>query len=422
MYPPHHLGGYEQSCRDVVDRWRGEGNEISVLTTDFRLAGVTDPPNESARGVHRTLRFYWDDHRIISPPPHRRLAIERHNQSELRRILAGFRPDVVSVWHMGAMSMGLLTAIERARIPMVLVVCDDWMVYGPEVDAWSRVMWRRPGVARIAQRVLGLPALPPSLSATATCFVSSWTMSTATRESTLQFRRPSVVYSGIDTADFPIRPREARPWSWRLLYVGRVEPRKGVHVAVRALGSLPATATLRIVGPAEAGYRDELERIARDSGVADRVTFAERDRSELHTEHDAADALIFPVLWDEPFGLVPVEAMASGMAVVATSGGGSTEFLVDEGNCLVVPRDDHLAVASAVHRLSADADLRGRLALGSVATATELTVDRLADVLMQWHRFAANGFTGEAPAPRPRIEDVLTARGLIGRTGAGESS
>jgi glycogen synthase len=414
MYPPHHLGGYEQSCRDVVDRWRREGHDVAVLTSDWRVQGVDDPPGEATAGIHRRLRFYWDDHRIISPPPHRRLAIERHNQTALRDVLGHFRPDVVSVWHMGAMSMGLLTAIERAGIPMVLVICDDWMVYGPEVDAWSRAMWRRPAIARIAERLGGVPSSPPTMSSAAVCFISGWTQAIATAKSPLPIHRPSVVYNGIDSTDFPVQPREDRAWAWRLLYAGRVEARKGVHVAVRTLRSLPEEATLRIDGPAEPAYRDELERIARDNGVAERVVFAECTRAQLRDEYADADALIFPVLWDEPFGLVPVEAMASGTCVVATHTGGSREFLVHDGNALVVAREDPQAIAAALHRLAGDPELRRRLAHGGAATAGELTVDRFADVLTQWHRYAADGFRGEAPPERPRIEDVLARRGVIG--------
>src|SRR5437588_873679 len=51
MYPPHHYGGYELSCRDVVERWRRRGHQVSVLTGDLRLPGVEEPPDERAAGV-----------------------------------------------------------------------------------------------------------------------------------------------------------------------------------------------------------------------------------------------------------------------------------------------------------------------------------------------------------------------------------
>ncbi len=55
----------------------------------------------------------------------------------------------------------------------------------------------------------------------------------------------------------------------------------------------------------------------------------------MPAELAAADALLFPVQWEEPWGLVPLEAMASGTPVVATGTGGSGEYLRDGDNCLV---------------------------------------------------------------------------------------
>src|SRR5438477_639297 len=121
MYPPHLLGGYELSCWDVMRRFEARGHEVHVLTTDMRLGGVDEGREQR---VDRALRFYWDDHELLSPPLLTRLAIERHNQRQLRRLLESFQPDVVSVWNMGAMSLGLLTTLERRRLPLVVAVCD----------------------------------------------------------------------------------------------------------------------------------------------------------------------------------------------------------------------------------------------------------------------------------------------------------
>src|SRR5436305_13725091 len=84
MYPPHHYGGYELSCQDVVERWRGRGHDVTVLTTDMRLPGVTAPADERARGVRRDLRFYFADGDLARPPLWKCVAVERPNQRPLR--------------------------------------------------------------------------------------------------------------------------------------------------------------------------------------------------------------------------------------------------------------------------------------------------------------------------------------------------
>ncbi|HUC36537.1 MAG TPA: hypothetical protein VMR97_05385, partial [Acidimicrobiales bacterium] len=108
MYPPHAYGGYELSCRDVVERWKSTGHEVLVLTSDVRLGAMLEAPAEEGRNVRRELRLYWQDHVILRPSPGRRFAIERSNRRRLEDALSELRPDVVSAWAMGAMSMGLL--------------------------------------------------------------------------------------------------------------------------------------------------------------------------------------------------------------------------------------------------------------------------------------------------------------------------
>ena len=124
------------------------------------------------------------------------------------------------------------------------------------------------------------------------------------------------------------------------------------------------------------------------------------DRPELADAYRAADVMVFPSLWAEPFGLVPVEAMACGVPVVATGVGGSAEFLVDGGNALLYPPGDPAALAARLHQLATDPALRRRLVEGGGATAEELDVDRLTDVMELWHLYEAGGRVGDPPASR----------------------
>ena len=73
------------------------------------------------------------------------------------------------------------------------------------------------------------------------------------------------------------------------------------------------------------------------------------------------DVLVFPSEWDEPFAAVPIEAMSAGMAVVATTAGGTPEAIVDGETGLLVPPRDPDALAAALRRLAGDEELRRRL-------------------------------------------------------------
>jgi len=90
----------------------------------------------------------------------------------------------------------------------------------------------------------------------------------------------------------------------------------------------------------------------------------------------AADAVVFPIRWREPFGLVPLEAMATGTPVIGVASGGGAETLLDGRTALVVPPDDPDAIAAAVGRLASDVALRQRLRAGGRRMAERYPAQR----------------------------------------------
>jgi glycosyltransferase involved in cell wall biosynthesis len=402
MYPPHSLGGYERSCDDVMRRLTSRGHEVTVLTTDMRVGGIADPLHEPFARVHRDLRFYWRDHVLLRPPTRDQWAIERHNHAALARAIELARPEVVSVWNMGAMSLSLLTAIERAGIPMVLAVCDDWLIYAPRLDPWTATFARVPSPARgVIDRLVGVPVQRPQLTDAVFCFVSDATRRRAQQAGAWAIGRSTVVYSGIEAGEFsPLPAGVDHEWRGRLLYVGRLDDRKGIETLLRAVARLPDT-TLDLVGHGDAEYRSRLDALAAGLGITDRVTFDAVPRGELAATYRSADVVVFPSEWAEPFGLVPLEAMACGTPVIATCTGGSAEFLRDETNCLAFPPGDEHALAAAVLRLESDPALRRRLVVAGADLAAHFTTDRLADVMEEWHVAAAARFRDGVPADLP---------------------
>jgi glycosyltransferase involved in cell wall biosynthesis len=140
---------------------------------------------------------------------------------------------------------------------------------------------------------------------------------------------------------------------------------------VEALALLPEVATLVIQGSGgDDAYLRLLHERADELGVLERVRFSTEPRERLPGVYGEADVLLFPVQWDEPWGLVPLEAMAIGRPVVATGTGGSREYLEHARNCLVYePRDSAQALAASVQRLANDPTLRERLRTEGFVTA-----------------------------------------------------
>lgn len=401
LFPPHAYGGYELWCRDVVRRWRRAGHQVCVLTSAVTLP-AGDGREEDGVEVRRVLQLYWDDHEILDPPPWRRVRWERANQRHLDRVLAEFRPEVASAWAMGAMSLGLLTRLAEKSVPLVTVICDEWPVYGPVVDAWSRLVARRPALGSLARALTGLPGRLPDLDGDGpACFISELTRDKVRRQSPWAFPQAEIVPAGIDLAELRAGAPACRPpWRWRLLHVGRVDRRKGLSTVIEALAFCPAQATLDLLGSGDPVHLSELRSLAGRLGLSARVAFGDAEAQpqpfrataagtrELAARYGGADAVVFAPLWDEPFGLVPLEAMACGTPVVASAAGGSAEFLSDEENCLVFPPGDAAALAAALVRLAEDEDLRRHVVDNGHRTAARFDADRLAAHLEQRHRRA----------------------------------
>jgi glycosyltransferase involved in cell wall biosynthesis len=354
--------------RSAVAHHRAAGHEVRVLTTDWREPYV-DRSTPEDLDVHRELRWYWHDHEFPNLGPRGVLAVEKHNAATLDRHIEEFRPDAVAWWAMGGMSLSMIERAHRAGLRAAGVVVDDWLLYGPKVDSWRRTAKRAGPFARVLERATGIPARFGLEGAARWLFASHLLRERAAAEG---FSPPgaTVAHPGIDLELFnepsPVRPE----WSWQLLYVGRIDERKGIDLAVSALTELPPEAALRVVGGGDESYRAVLDALIADLGVGDRVHFERLPREELPAAYAAADAVLFPVRWLEPFGLVPLEAMACGAPVAASGRGGSAEYLRDGENCVLFEVDDGPeALAAAVGRLAEKPALRAALRDGGRRTA-----------------------------------------------------
>lgn len=250
------------------------------------------------------------------------------------------------------------------------------------------------------QGLTGVPTRLPDLADTAILFTSADNQRRALENGRFDIRRHAISYLGIDTAAFDPAPETASEGDL-LLYAGRCDPRKGIDTVIDALSSLPDH-RLEIRSPdgAEA-YGQELRRRADSRGVADRVLWCPAvDQRALARRMTAASAVVFPSRWAEPFGLVPLEAMACGTPVIATGVGGSGEFLADHINCLRFAPDDADGLVAAVRRLQTEGGLRAQLTGGGRRTAEFFSREAFTDVVERWHVQAADRFPNGAPAGR----------------------
>jgi spore coat protein SA len=202
----------------------------------------------------------------------------------------------------------------------------------------------------------------------------------------------------------------------RFLYAGRLVAEKGVHVLLEAfallLRALP-DARLTIAGssffanaPATPFVR-ALRRQAEGLGHAVEFTgFLPHER--LLALYADVDAVVVPSTWDEPFGLVVLEAMAAGACVIASRVGAIPELVEDGRTGLLVPAGDARALACALEAVAADPARRRRLGAAARQEALlRFPLSRLVGELGNCFRALAP--PAQAAPPAPVAADVAPA-------------
>jgi len=162
-----------------------------------------------------------------------------------------------------------------------------------------------------------------------------------------------------------------------LLYAGRLYEEKGVNTAIKALEKLVFGQDLRsmrlsVVGSGSADYENYLRHLVTQTGLNDYVSFLEHvPAEEMPQLLQKFDVLLVPSTWAEPFSRMVLEGMISGLVVVATPTGGTTEILRDGENGLLFAPGDAEDLAQKIVCLAADPKLRRRLAVAGQRTVIE---------------------------------------------------
>ncbi len=177
-------------------------------------------------------------------------------------------------------------------------------------------------------------------------------------------------------------PRGRPPGPRALLFVGRVDDRKGLEFLLRAQARLEADPSfgdlqLKIVGDVSDPYADEVRRLVRELGLLRTEIVGGVSDTSLDALYRQASALILPSSY-ESFGMVLIEAMASGCPVIGTSVGGIPWVVADGENGLLVPYGDAAALEAAIRKLLADPALSMRLAILGASTVLRFDQDRVA--------------------------------------------
>lgn len=354
FYPPVAFGGYEVECAGVVERLR-ERHDVLVLTCERGRGAV--PAHERVR---RELPLLSPDERGALRAP----LASRRAGAAARRALE-WRPELVYAWNGSSIPQAALRVLADSGVPFSVRVCEHWFgelftgdqfmrellpaERGPARAAWAagaRAFNRLPSL-----RLEPLRPLRAAISWNSEA-IERMVATPAFVEPVLERIGHSVPRYGDLYAAVERRPAPTP----EVVFLGRVNPYKGLSVAIEALALLrrgqAPDASLIVVGPEDAAHGAELRRLAGRLGVADAISWRGQQTPEQAAAALArAHALIVPSTWEEPFPLVTIEGALARVPIVASDVGGIGEGMHDEEHALLFARGDAEGAAAALARV-----------------------------------------------------------------------
>ena len=382
-YPPE-INGVARTVGLMVDGLLARGHHIELVRP--RQSGEQTGPPEDRLEVHLTVGL------PIPKYPELQLGLTR--VARLTRRWAERRPDVVHIITEGPLGWAALFAARKLGIPAVSDFHTNFHDYSHHY-----------GFGLFAGLVAAyLRALHNRTQCT---FVPTRQM--RNRLASLGFNRLAIVGRGIDTQLFTPGKRSAelrRSWGCRddahvALYVGRLAPEKNLRLFVESIQAIrrrrPGIRVV-IVGDGPMGERLRIDN-------PDFHFAGMRTGEDLAAHYASADLFLFPSL-SETFGNVTMEALASGLAVVAFDYAAAGEYMVHDRNGLLAPRGDDAAFREHAVRLACTPHRVRRLRERARQTAEGLGWDNSIDAL---ERSLLEMAGIDPPAEVPVAADVATA-------------
>jgi len=398
LYPPAYLGGYELSCKDIVDGLRARGHDVYVLTSTYRA-----PSCPAETSISRILNHYWGSYpdgtlALSLSQAAKSYWLDFANYRRVKKWIRELEPEFIYLWNLERISpVPIIAAAKESGIPFAVHLMDYWLrdtrlpdeFFGPAPKPLKQVIWK---AREILRRIIDPYIMPIPLIAT----------SETVRREYLRTGFPpeniQVIYHGIRTdlqlseEDFGLnRIREGRPF--RILFAGALIPYKGVDTLIMALSGLVHLKEVRdirldIVGQGAREYTEELCALFRQHQLDGFVSFLGFvPRQDLLMKYREYDVFIWPTKREEPFGTVVIEAMISGVPVIASSVGGPTEYITNGRTGILVPPGDSVKLAIAIHNLLFDDGLRERIRKNALALVRDrFDIERSIDKIESYIR------------------------------------
>jgi glycogen(starch) synthase len=328
--------------------------------------------------------------------------LELRNNGLLRETIAAFQPDLVHVFSMEGLSKSLLFTLRLSRVPTVYDVANHWVARGIREDPWLK-WWNQthaPFGENMARKTLEMAGKRNTLDETAPtrmmkgyerlpqvygseaelaavqpnsitafrfdrCYFCSHSLKETTERAGFRVNHAEVIHPGIATQQYVGEVKPGSSPVKKILIATQLTRESGVLTALQAFEAVAAQlpgVSLSIFGKGDSSYIAEVR-----SYIAVRklpveflpVSNLVRELPAIYKRHDA---LIHPSEWDEPFSYALLEAMASGLPVIASEAGGNRDILKHGQNGIAYPPGDFSYLAERILELVQNPELRCRVA------------------------------------------------------------
>lgn len=349
-YP--HIGGTEMLVRDLCHAQQAAGHEVTVVAR--ALPG--SPAEEEMSGIPVWRRPTLDEALVKQPG----LLVEQV------KACAGYKrrfaPDLVHIH--GSRMAGWLHLLSREAAPCPAVITLHAPLHLP-AQVQRRLLRGVDGVAVVSASLLGEFA----------SFMEE-------RTGVVQ-----VVPNGVAPVPHPCDPPRKVA---TVLALGRMVREKGFDIALQAVAKLPE---IRLLLAGDGTELPGLRQMAHELGMAEKVEFLGWVHPESVPSLMArADVVLVPSRWQEPFGLVAVQAAQMARPVIASRVGGLPEIIRHEETGLLVPPEDPDALAMALQAVKDNPELTTRLGQNARTHAeTCFTIGRCAATYEEFYQRAATG-------------------------------
>lgn len=389
LYAPDIGGGAEVILQRTVEGLQLRGCKVAVLATAAQPGLHMDAVNQIKvyrAGLHNR---YWH---FTAQRPGRLARLgwhlrDRYNHSMrdyVKQVLELEQPDLVVCHNLTGWSVSAWDEIVAAGVPIVQVLHDMYLLCP------SSTMFKK---GHSCQQQCGLCARfrkghdERSAQVDTVVGVSRYMLDTLQANGYFQGSRGYVVHNaspysapGIQALPAPDPARAQAPL--RFGYLGTLSEPKGVGWLIEQFQHLPCDATLQIAGRGQLDDERRFKAMAKSANIS---FVGYQKPEEFYSQIDVA---IVPSMWNEPFGMVAVEACAHSRPVIASRMGGLTEIIQDQFNGLLCSPDDPDSLGVAMLRLHQQPQLLARLsaqARSSVASllSLELMLDQYESIFAQ---------------------------------------